>query len=171
MRGVAVLLLLGSNACRSEAVDPVDAAFADTILDMVAIDGPQEALNCHLPGPKPGEIISSLTGSTAGRANNVSAMCGGQLHDGPDAVYLMSLGAMSRLNIDVTGNFPVTAYFLDSSSCTSPPATPPCEVGVYATPGSPLSVGPFSSGSIHFVVVDALDATQSGPYQLAISFN
>ena len=64
---------------------------------------PTAALTCSDPGTLPG------AGSTIGRTSQVSALCGGEIMNGPDAVYRVTVPAGAQLTIAIAGDYVVAA--------------------------------------------------------------
>ena len=161
------MVLLGASGCHDATGGAVVDGSLDATPDAIAmIDARPEALTCHEPG-NPG--LGPYPGTTVGHANNVAAMCGGAVHSASDAVYRVQLPGATPLRIDIAGDHDVTAYFVSSSNCQPLPAMPLCENNQYATPGNPITIGPFMPGSLHFIVVDGIDAAASGSYTLTIT--
>lgn len=134
----------------------------DAAID-TAIDAHTHALTCA----DPGDQLGSITGTTVDRSNTVSAMCGGSVHNGPNAVYRVVLGATQRLRVTIDASYAATAYVL-ASGCTVAPATPACTLDMYASPGNPIVIGPYTAGSVQYVVVDSVNPALSGPYSLTL---
>jgi hypothetical protein len=130
------------------------------------IDGPPAQLTCASPGML--SAAGSATASTAGDSSMVSALCGGVIQNGPDAVYVVDAAAGSALHIAIAGDYAVDAYVL--SPCDPVPATPACEGNALAVLGTPIIVTPTASGS-QFVVVDGENAGMSGTYTLSVTID
>jgi hypothetical protein len=127
-------------------------------------DGPPAALDCADPGTL--STAGSATGSTADRTSMVSALCGGIIQNGGDAVYAIDVAAGSALHVSIAGDYPVDAYVL--APCEPSPATPSCEGNALAVPGTPIVVTPTTAGQ-QFVVVDSEEAGSSGTYTLTVT--
>jgi hypothetical protein len=131
-----------------------------------SIDGPAAALTCASPGML--SAAGSATGSTVGQSSMVSALCGGLIQNGADAVYVVEVAAGSALHVAIAGDYMVDAYVL--SPCDPVPATPSCEGNAPAMPGTPIVVTPTAAGS-QFVVVDGENAEMTGTYTLSVSID
>ena len=126
-------------------------------------DAPPAALTCADPGPFP--ATGGMTaGTTAGRSNTVSAMCGGLVMNGPDAIYRIDLPAAKQLTISITASYAANAYVL--APCTLAPATPTCETDMSAAPAAPLVVN--ATAGVHFIIVDNPNPALSGTYTLTV---
>lgn len=143
------------------AVDAEDAA-----IDAMP-DAPVAALTCVQPGllDSAGDTAS---GSTTGRSSTVSAMCGGFVMNGPDAVYRIDTAASDQLVLSISGSYPVNAYVL--APCSAAPTTPMCLTNMAASQGNPISVTTTMAGN-HWIVVDGPNAAQSGSYTLTVTVN
>lgn len=126
-------------------------------------DARQAALTCADPGVLP-SAGGTTTGTTVNRVATVSAMCGGFIMNGADAVYRIDLPAGAQLLVDIAGGR--KAYVL--SACMPAPATPTCLTSTLATAGNPLAVSP-AEGASFIVVDDESPATSS--YTLTVTVN
>ena len=122
------------------------------------------ALTCADPG-----ILSPSGGTvndtTVGRANMVTASCGGFVTNGPDAVYQIETVGSAMLTVSIAGSYPVNAYVI--APCTVAPATPACRGNALASAGAPITVS--APAGDWFVVVDGVNAALSGSYTLTVS--
>jgi hypothetical protein len=134
------------GVCRPDdaAGSGIDASHVDG-----PVDGPNAALTCTGPGTLSN---GSASGSTVGRASMVSALCGGVVQNGGDAVYALEVAAGSAIHVAIAGDYAVDAYLLQP--CDATPATPSCEANMLATPGAPIVVTPPAAG-LQYVVVDS----------------
>ena len=156
----------GLSCENGTCVTPRRDAAADGVADDAAIDARMAALTCADPG-----VLASgetATGSTATRSSTISAMCGGFVMNGPDAVYRITAAASDQLLVSIGGSFPVSAYVI--APCSVSPATPTCLTNTAATAGNPVLVTTTFAGQ-HFVIVDATNAAQSGDYMLTVNVN
>jgi hypothetical protein len=140
-----------------------DAGGGDGAVDGV-VDAPPAALTCVDPGPFPAAGGTTM-GTTAGRSNTVSALCGGVVENGADAVYRVDTGVGARIQVSISGSYPVAAYVI--APCTIAPSTPACEGDAAASAGNPIAVTTTFAGQ-HFVVVDGANAGLSGTYTLTV---
>jgi len=124
-----------------------------------APDARPPALTCADPGLATGTEM----GTTMGRANTVSSLCGGIVYNAPDAVY--RIDGPGQVTISIAGSFAVAAYVI--APCTLAPQTPSCETNTAAQPASPL-VLTLTAGT-HYVVVDGVNAGLSGTYTLTVA--
>jgi hypothetical protein len=146
----------GLACVQSECVTERKDAAIDTT---TVVDG-MYAATCSNPQPFPS--TGGMTGgTTAGRSNTVTSMCGGAIQNGTDAVYKIE-DATDPILVSVTGSFAVTAYAL--SSCPAAPATPACETNMTAVPGNPLAL----AAGTYWIVVDSANAAASGTYTLKV---
>jgi hypothetical protein len=136
-------------------------------VDDAAIDARVAALTCA----DAGVLMSSgdsATGTTAGRSSTISAMCGGFVMNGADAVYRISTAASDQLLVSISGSFAASAYVI--APCSVSPATPACLTNTAATAGNPVAVTTATAGA-YFVIVDATNAAQAGDYTLTVTVN
>ena len=118
---------------------------------------PMHALTCSDPGP----AMATQSGSTGSpHTNQVSAMCGGIVYNGPDAVYTIAGGR--SVTIGISGSYAVAAYVI-APPCTS---FPTCETNMAAQPAAPLTIA-LPSGP-QLIVVDGVNANLSGTYTLTV---
>lgn len=146
----------GTLACREGVCVPRDAG---NPVD----DARQAALTCADPGTLPG-AGGTVSGTTVDRVATVSAMCGGFIMNGADAVYRIDLAAGAQLLVDIAGGR--KAYVL--AACMPSPATPACLTNTLATAGNPLAVSP--AGGPSFVVVDD-ESPATSSYTLTVTVN
>jgi hypothetical protein len=128
-------------------------------------EGAVHALTCSDPdvlAPAGG----SVSGTTAGRFDNVSASCGGVIANGPDAVYAIDLALGAQLTVSISGSYSVAAYVI--APCIGTPGTPLCVGNMAAMPGDPLTVTTNVAGT-QYVVVDAISPVDSGTYTLTVA--
>lgn len=129
------------------------------------IDVPPAALTCDDPGLLPVRG-GTLTGTTTGRTNTVSAVCSGFVTNGSDAVYRIDTAAGDKVTISVAATFSVGAYMI--APCTNAPATPRCAGDLLAANSAPTTVTATFVGP-HYIVVDSVIPTQSGHYTLTVT--
>jgi hypothetical protein len=122
-------------------------------------DGPPPALTCADPGPASG----SVSGTTVGRSNTVSASCGGFVMNGQDAVYRVSATAGQHVMVSVAG---LQAYVI--APCVTQPQTPTCLGNTVATVGNPISVVAATTGNV-YVIIDDSNPAVSGSYTLDVT--
>ncbi|HEX7701752.1 MAG TPA: hypothetical protein VF403_13535 [Kofleriaceae bacterium] len=151
------------SVCVSGA--PSDARFVDAPGD--SPDAPAvAALTCT----DPGTVIAAdtVTGTTAGRTNTVSALCNGIVMNGPDAVYKLAgmLGQMLTLTPHSSA-YPITAYAI--APCTTS-GVPSCTGSVYATDTTPMTIS-IPATTDYFIIVDGGNAALSGAYSLTIALH
>ncbi len=139
----------------------------DAALDTSMIDARLAALTCADPGLF-ATAGGTFAGSTASRSSTISAMCGGFVMNGADAVYRVDAASGDVLHVSVSGSFAVSAYVI--APCSVSPATPTCLTNTAATPGNPINVTTTFAGQ-HFVIVDATNAAASGDYTLTLGVN
>lgn len=143
----------------------VRTAGGDAGPDGDAGDARIEALTCADPGAFPA-TGGTRSGTTVGRASEMSAQCAGAVMNGPDAVFRIALaGASQVLLVDVTGGR--KAYVL--SACTETPATPACLGNMRALAGQPISLT-LAAGTYVVVVDDDLAAAASA-FALTLTVN
>ena len=150
--------------CSASKLCVAGGGSADAAVD-ARPDGRVAALTCSDPGPiaATGGTVMGSTGSP--RMNTVSASCGGEVMNGPDAVYRIDLAATAQLTITLSASYAANAYLI--SPCTLEPATPTCETNTAASPGNPLVLSP-AAGS-HYLVVDNPNPALSGTYKVTVS--
>ena len=139
----------------------IDAPAGDAPIDMM-IDGRVPAFTCADPGVvlPPG---GTETGTTAGRSSTISAMCGGFVMNGADAVYRVTAAAGDMYLIGITG---VRAYVI--APCSASPATPTCLGNAFASAGNPIAITAAFAGH-HFIVVDHETPATTGAYTLTVT--
>jgi len=139
----------------------IDAPLGDVVTDMM-IDGRMAALTCVDPGvvaPTGGTEM----GTTAGRTSTISAMCGGFVMNGNDAVYRVTAAAGDMYLVGITG---MRAYVI--APCSAAPATPSCLGNMFAMQGNPIAFTAAFAGQ-HFIVVDHENVATSGAYTLTVT--
>ena len=147
---------------------PVDAPRVSD--GTMVLDGgdasPMAALTCADPGTF--IAADTVTGTTAGRANTISALCSGIVMNGPDAVYKIAgtLGQMLTLTPHSTA-YPITAYAI--TPCTTS-GVPACVGNVYATDTTPITI-PIPATTDYFIIVDGGNAALSGAYSVTIALH
>jgi hypothetical protein len=147
--------------------DAADAAPVDARADAAhdaPVDGPSPGFDCSAPGALSGD--GSASGSTIDRGNQVSALCGGVVQNGPDATYALVVAAGSAVHVSIAGDYLVDAYLI--APCAAAPATPACEGDALAMPGAPLEYTATAAGS-QYIVVDSEEAAGSGTYTLTVT--
>jgi hypothetical protein len=157
------LLCTADERCiRPSAIDaPLGDVVGDVPIDMM-IDGRVPAFTCADPGvvlPAGGTEM----GTTVGRSSTISAMCGGFVMNGADAVYRVTAAAGDMYLIDITG---VRAYVI--APCSASPATPSCIGNMFASAGNPIAVTTTFAGQ-HFIVVDHETPATTGAYTLTVT--
>ncbi len=158
-------------ACVGEvcvAPAPGDGRGSDAHVDDAMPDAP--AMTAALTCADPGTFIAdnTVTGTTAGRSNTVSASCNGTVMNGADAIYKIAgtLGQQLALTPHSTA-YPITAYVITPCTTTG---VPPCVGNVYATDTAPITV-PIPATTDYFIVVDGGNAALSGTYALTVTLN
>lgn len=142
-------------------VAPGDAASADAR----AIDARPAALTCADPGVLPAGG-GSASGTTATRADAMSATCNALVMNGPDAVYAVDAALGQHVAISIAGSYPVRAYLL--TPCLPAPQQPTCIGNAFASAGSPVTITAAVAGR-QYVVVDGENAALAGTYDLAVT--
>jgi hypothetical protein len=146
---------------RCIAPSQIDAPLGDVMIDTM-IDARMAALTCVDPGviaPAGGTEM----GTTVGRTSTISAMCGGFVMNGNDAVYRVTAAAGDMYLVGITG---VRAYVI--APCSAAPATPMCLGNAFAMQGNPISFTAAFAGQ-HFIVVDHENVATSGAYTLTVT--
>jgi hypothetical protein len=124
------------------------------------------ALTCGDPGDVTRGVTRTISGTTAGGANHVSAACGAFVMNGPDDVFRVTAQAGDKLDVSISGDSVVRAYVL--ATCPSPPATPTCEGGTFTEPGVAGIALPSLTAGTHYVVVDSENAALGGSYAVTV---
>jgi hypothetical protein len=131
-------------------------------------DAPMQmaALTCADPGTFIAD--NTVTGTTAGRTNTISASCGGTVMNGPDAVYKIAgtFGQMLTLTPHSSA-YPITAYVI--APCTTS-GVPACLDNTYATDTVPVTLT-IPATTDYFIIVDGGNAALSGAYSLTIAIH
>ena len=136
-----------------------DARIPDVPIQMAA-------LTCADPGTFVAD--NTVSGTTIGRANTISASCNGTVMNGNDAVYKIAGTVGQQLTLTPHSSaFPVTAYAL--TPCTTS-GVPPCTGNAYATDTTPVTVT-LTAMTDYFIVVDSGNALGSGAYTLTVTLN
>ncbi len=130
-----------------------------------SVDAAQAALTCADPGTF-GSAGGSASDTTTGRANHVSAMCGGVVMNANDAVYKFDATLGHQVTVSIAASYAANAYVI--TPCTVSPSTPPCVGSAYATPGNPLSFS-VPATTTYYLVVDNFNVNLSGPYTVTLS--
>ncbi len=153
----------GLSCVADKCVSPsaIDAPVGDVLPDMM-IDGRMAALTCVDPGLVPAAGGTEM-GTTAGRTSTISAMCGGFVMNGNDAIYRLTVNAGDMYLVGITG---VRAYVI--APCSAAPATPSCLGNAFAKDANPISFTAAFSGQ-HFIVVDHENVATSGAYTLTVT--
>ena len=142
---------------------------AGIVTDATAIDAPDALVPAALTCVDPGTFVAddTVTGTTAGRTNTVSALCNGTVMNGPDAVYKIAgtVGQMLTLTPHSSA-YPVAAYVI--APCT--PGFPTCVSNVFATDTTPATIT-FGADGDYFIIVDGINAALSGAYSLTIALH
>jgi hypothetical protein len=133
-------------------------------------DSPDAPVAAALTCTDPGTFIAAdtVTGTTAGRTNTISALCNGIVMNGPDAVYKIAgtLGQMLTLTPHSSA-YPITAYAI--APCTTS-GVPSCTANVYATDTTPVTIT-IPATTDYFIIVDGGNAALSGAYSLTIALH
>ena len=160
-------LVCSSSVCVAKSIDaPMteqDAAAHDAQLDAPA---QMAALTCADPGTFVAD--STVTGTTTGRFNTISASCNATVMFGPDAVYKIAGAIGQQLTLTPHSSaYPVTAYAITPCSMAG---TPACIGNVYATDTTPITIS-IPATTDYFIVVDGGNAALSGAYSLTIALH
>ena len=135
------------------------------------VDGTPDAFEiAALTCADPGTFIAdnTVSGTTAGRMNTISASCNGTVMNGLDAVYKIAgtFGQQLTLTPHATA-FAITAYAI--TPCTTS-GVPACSGNKYATDTTPATIA-IPATSDYFIVVDSGIAGQGGAYTLTVTLN
>ncbi|MEP6866255.1 MAG: hypothetical protein ABJE66_36890 [Deltaproteobacteria bacterium] len=138
-----------------------DARLVDALPDTFEM----AALTCADPGTFVAD--DTVTGTTTGRTNTISASCNGTVMNGKDAVYKIAgtIGQQVTLTPHSSA-YPVAAYLI--APCT--PGFPTCISNVFASDTTPATITLGSTGDF-FIVVDGINAGLSGAYSLTVTLN
>jgi hypothetical protein len=140
------------------------------ITDAAVIDAPDALVPAALTCTDPGTFIAddTVTGTTMGRMNTVSALCNGIVMNGPDAVYKIAgtVGQMLTLTPHSSA-YPITAYAIAPCATSGVPA---CTGSVYATDTTPVTIA-IPAMADYFIIVDGGNAALSGAYSLTIALH
>jgi hypothetical protein len=157
-------LLCANNVCVTTAT--IEAG----IVRDAALDAPDAPVAAALTCTDPGTFIAdaTVTGTTVGRTNTVSALCNGTVMNGRDAVYKIAgtIGQMLTLTPHSSA-YPITAYVI--APCTTS-GVPSCIGNVYATDTAPVTVA-LPATTDYFILVDGGNAALSGAYSLTIALH
>ncbi|HEY6039336.1 MAG TPA: hypothetical protein VIV58_33870 [Kofleriaceae bacterium] len=141
--------------------DVHDASVADAKRDAA-----EAALTCADPGTFVAD--NTVTGTTAGRANTISASCNGTVMNGADAVYKIAGTIGQHLTLTPHSSaYPITAYAI--TPCTTS-GVPACTGNAYATDASPVTIT-IPATTDYFIIVDGGNAALSGAYTLTVALN
>jgi len=158
--------------CQDDRVCVSNPVFEDAHVRLTdaAPDAPDAAMIAALTCADPGTFIAddTVTGTTAGRTNTVSALCNGTVMNGPDAVYKIagSVGQMLTLTPHSSA-YPIAAYAI--APCTTS-GVPSCTGNVYATDTTPVTIT-IPATTDYFILVDGGNAALSGDYSLTIALH
>lgn len=123
---------------------------------------PPHDLTCTDPGTFVAD--STVTGSTAGRTNEIKASCAGSVMNGTDAIYKINATVGQHVILTPHSSaFAVTAYLI--SPCAEFAS---CIGNVYATDTTPQAIA-IPASTDYFIVVDSNLAAEAGAYSLAIA--
>jgi hypothetical protein len=146
---------------------PLDAAGSDAH-DAHIPDAPAQmaALTCADPGSFIAD--NTVSGTTTGRTNTISASCNGTVMNGNDAVYKIA-GTMGQQLVLTphSSTYPITAYAITPCPTSGVPA---CTANVYATDTTPVTIT-IPTTNDYFIVVDGGNALASGAYTLTVTLN
>ncbi|HET9990071.1 MAG TPA: hypothetical protein VFQ65_16185, partial [Kofleriaceae bacterium] len=124
------------------------------------------ALTCADPGSFVAD--NTVTGTTVGHSNTISASCNGTVMNGADAVYKIHGTIGQQLTLTPHSSaYPVAAYAI--APCTTT-GVPPCTANVYATDTTPATIT-IPATTDYFIVVDSGIAAASGAYTLTVTLN
>ena len=147
-------------ACNAAHVCVAPGAADAAVPDARPIDARIAAATCADPMPLP--IGTTLSGSTTGRGNTVTASCAGFVMNGDDAVYRVDAAAGDHLLVTLTGA--LQAYAI--APCDPTPATPLCLGGAVVPAGNPISL---TATGVTFVIVDDANPATTGAYSVSVS--
>lgn len=124
------------------------------------------ALTCADPGTFVAD--NTVSGTTAGRTNTISASCNGTVMNGADAVYKISGTLGHQLTLTPHSSaYPIAAYAI--TPCTTS-GVPACIGNTYATDTTPVAIT-IPATTDYFIIVDGGNAALSGAYTLTIALN
>lgn len=124
------------------------------------------ALTCADPGSFVAD--NTVSGTTVGRTNTISASCNGTVMNAADAVYKINGTIGHQLTLTPHSSaFPVTAYAITPCTTTG---IPPCTGNVYATDTAAVTIA-IPATTDYFIVVDSGAAALSGAYTLTVTLN
>jgi hypothetical protein len=146
---------------------PIDAFH---VVTDTALDSPDATVPAALTCADPGTFVAgdTVTGTTVGQMNTVSALCNGTVMNGHDAVYKIAgtVGQMLTLTPHSSA-YPITAYAI--APCTTS-GVPSCTGNVYATDTTPVTIT-IPATTDYFILVDGGNAALSGAYSLTIALH
>lgn len=122
---------------------------------------PPPALTCADPGTL--VLGATVSDTTTGRMNLVTAMCGGFTNLGLDAVYELDVPVGTQITVKILSG-DRKAYVL--SVCQQTPMTPACLGNTRAVRDAPITVTTAAQPS--FIVVDDDNATANGSFVLNV---
>jgi hypothetical protein len=173
----------GTVAC-SDGVCPSGLVCANAVCVAKSIDAPMTKLDApahdaQIDAPTqiaaltcadPGTCIAAdtVTGTTTGRLNTISASCNAAVMFGADAIYKIAGTIGQQLTLTPHSSaYPITAYAI--SPCTMV-GTPACVGNTYATDTTPITIA-IPATTDYFIVVDGGNAALSGAYSLTIALH
>jgi hypothetical protein len=139
---------------------------ARATIDARVVPDARAARTCGDPDDVARGAAHTITGTTSGGSNHVSAMCGALVMNGPDDVFRVTAQAGDKLDVSITGDSVVRAYVV--AACAAPPQTPVCEGGVFTEPGViGISLTSLPAGT-HYILVDSENAALGGSYSVTV---
>ena len=153
-------LVCRANVCVELGKD----AAIDAVPDDSMVDARMPELRCGDPGKLP-PTGGTVTGSTAGKMNLVTAQCSTGFMNGFDDVYEIEAPAGKQVTLAIsttTMNYAVTAYMI------TPCPSAACMSATYAVPGNPATITT-TVASPQYVVVDSIIANTGGAYTLIVT--
>ncbi len=164
---------IDAAAIDAAAIDApaIDAPATDAATDAMSIDGGvitagdtcAQAQDITAPAMQGTGVV--LTGNLTGYANNIqpSSACTGFTNDGPDSIYILTLGTAGRV-ITATVDAPWDSAVEIVQPCAM---TPTCLIGRDA--GNPESVTyTTTAAGTFYVIVDSWDPGAYGAYTLTV---
>jgi hypothetical protein len=145
-------------------IAPRQDAAIDSPPDDSMVDARVPELRCGDPG-KLSPTGGTVTGSTAGKMNLVTAQCSTGVMNGFDDVYEIEAPAGKQVTLAVsttTMGYAVTAYMI------TPCPSAACMSADYAVPGNPATITT-TIASPQYVVVDSIIANTGGAYTLIVT--
>ncbi|MFT3691824.1 MAG: hypothetical protein QM831_01700 [Kofleriaceae bacterium] len=149
-----------SNVCvvPGDGSNTVHDGPADTTHDS---SEPPHDLTCTDPGTFVAD--STVTGTTAGRMNEIMSLCGGTVMNGADAIYKINATLGQHVTLTPHASYAITAYLI--APCAANTA---CTGNLYATDTTPAVIT-IPATTDYFIVVDSNLAAESGAYSLTIA--